>query len=183
MTASTSRSRSSSGPVRPDCRSARGARRGAQPSRSPQRLQRVSGEGTGGAGSGSASVRSSGAAAAAATRADGTRAPVATSTNSSRRTDVPSSTAVAGTGELRGIPAAGASGTSGRASQQGRISSPRSGRRSRSSPQKPTWAATDRRKLRQEAQAVLERRQTQHRAVSAWGVPQCGQRHIGMPGW
>ena len=32
-------------------------------------------------------------------------------------------------------------------------------------------------------QAVLDRRQTQHLAVSAWGVPQCGQRHIGMPGW
>ena len=26
-------------------------------------------------------------------------------------------------------------------------------------------------------------RQTQHLAVSAWGVPQCGQRHIGMRGW
>ena len=29
-------------------------------------------------------------------------------------------------------------------------------------------------------QAVEDRRQTQHLAVSAWGVPQCGQRHIGM---
>ena len=30
---------------------------------------------------------------------------------------------------------------------------------------------------------MLDRRQTQHLAVSAWGVPQCGQRHIGMAGW
>jgi hypothetical protein len=29
-------------------------------------------------------------------------------------------------------------------------------------------------------QAVEERWHTQQRAVSAWGVPQCGQRHIGM---
>jgi hypothetical protein len=69
------------------------------------------------------------------------------------------------------------------ASQQARISSPRNGRRSRSSPQYPSCPATDRRKCRQVAQAVLERWQTQHLAVSAWGVPQCGQRHIGMSQW
>ena len=34
--------------------------------------------------------------------------------------------------------------------------------------------------IRQVAQLVLDRLQTQHRAVSAWGVPQWGQRHIGM---
>ena len=44
-------------------------------------------------------------------------------------------------------------------------------------------AATDARKWRQVPHEVLERRQTQQRAVSAWGVPQCGQRHIAMRGW
>jgi hypothetical protein len=34
--------------------------------------------------------------------------------------------------------------------------------------------------LRQVPQEVEDRRHTQHRAVSAWGVPQCGHRHIGM---
>ena len=48
------------------------------------------------------------------------------------------------------------------------------GRSSRAGP------ATERRKCRQVPQAVEDRRQTQQRAVSAWGVPQCGQRHIGM---
>jgi hypothetical protein len=69
------------------------------------------------------------------------------------------------------------------ASQQGRISSPLSGRRWRSRPQYPSWPATARRKWRQAPQAVLDRWQTQQRAVSAWGVAQCGQRHIGMAGW
>ena len=31
--------------------------------------------------------------------------------------------------------------------------------------------------------AVVDRWQTQQRAVTCWGVAQCGQRHIGMPGW
>ena len=43
--------------------------------------------------------------------------------------------------------------------------------------------ATDRRKCRQVKQLVEDRLQTQHREVSAWGVAQCGHRHIGMPGW
>jgi hypothetical protein len=106
-----------------------------------------------------------------------------TSTNSSFRTGVRSRarSARAGAGSRTVPPGSSASATD--ASQQARISSPRSGRRSRSRPQYPSWPATDRRKLRQVAQAVLDRRQTQHLAVSAWGVPQCGQRHIGMPGW
>jgi hypothetical protein len=37
--------------------------------------------------------------------------------------------------------------------------------------------------LAQVAQLVLERRQTQQRDASAWGVPQCGQRQTGMAGW
>jgi hypothetical protein len=41
----------------------------------------------------------------------------------------------------------------------------------------------ERRKWRQVAQLVEERLQTQHRAVSGWGVEQCGQRHNGMAGW
>lgn len=39
------------------------------------------------------------------------------------------------------------------------------------------------RKSAQLEQAMLERRHTQQRAPSAWGVPQCGQRHVGMAGW
>jgi hypothetical protein len=42
--------------------------------------------------------------------------------------------------------------------------------------------AMDRRKWTQVAQLVLERRQTQHRAASGWGVRQCGQRQFGMRG-
>jgi hypothetical protein len=69
------------------------------------------------------------------------------------------------------------------ASQQPRCSVPSSGRRWRSSPQYPICAATERRKCRQVEQVVEDRRQTQHRAVSAWGVPQWGHRHIGMDRW
>jgi hypothetical protein len=68
-------------------------------------------------------------------------------------------------------------------SQQARISSPWSGARLRSRPQKPTPAATEPRKFRHVAQLVEDLWQTQQRAVSAWGVPQCGQRHSGMGRW
>ena len=47
----------------------------------------------------------------------------------------------------------------------------------------PTSGAIDRRKWMQVAQLVLERRQTQQRAASGWGVRQCGQRQFGMGGW
>src|SRR5438093_8595495 len=44
------------------------------------------------------------------------------------------------------------------------------------------FTATACRKWRQVAQLVLERRHTQQRAVSACGVPQCGQRHVAVTG-
>jgi hypothetical protein len=40
--------------------------------------------------------------------------------------------------------------------------------------------AIDRLKWRQLAHETVERRQTQHTAVSAWGDPQWGQRHVAM---
>jgi hypothetical protein len=68
-------------------------------------------------------------------------------------------------------------------SQHARISSPWSGARVRSSPQNPTPAATEPRKFWHVAQLVDDLWQTQQRAVSACGVPQCGQRHNDMGGW
>ena len=94
------------------------------------------------------------------------------SMKSSRARGVADGTALVATGP--GVRAASP------ASQHDRISPPSSAWRRRSRPQKPRFAATARRKFRQVPQAVEERRQTQHRAVSAWGVPQCGHRHIGM---
>jgi hypothetical protein len=46
----------------------------------------------------------------------------------------------------------------------------------------PKGTATERRKWLQTEQAVLERRQTQQRAASGWGVRQCGHRQFGMGG-
>jgi hypothetical protein len=64
--------------------------------------------------------------------------------------------------------------------QQPRCSAPVSGSRFASRPQNPTDAASDRRKCRHVEQVVDDRWQTQHRAASGCGVPQCGHRHIGM---
>ena len=114
-----------------------------QLSASPHRLQRVSGDPGSdrveGSGTTSASTAAEAVAVTEAAFRDGRGstppAPEPTSTNSSRRTGVRSSMKAPGGGTLRGMPAAGASAVSVRASQQARISSPRSGRRSRSNPQ------------------------------------------------
>ena len=63
-------------------------------------------------------------------------------------------------------------------SQQPRCSTPVSGRRLASRPQYPWSPARARRKWVQVEQVVDDRRQTQQRAVSACGAPQCGQCHM-----
>jgi hypothetical protein len=81
---------------------------------------------------------------------------------------------------MPGIAGSGVNGCAA-SSQHARTSSPSSGRRWRSRAQKPSRAATDRRKWRQVPQLVDDRWQTQHRDASGWGVEQCGQRHIMFP--
>ena len=76
-------------------------------------------------------------------------------------------------GARRGLP----TGTSGYCdigapTQQARTSLPRSVTRFRSRPHIPSPAAMPRRKWRQVAHVVVDRWQTQQRALSAWGVPQ-----------
>jgi hypothetical protein len=67
---------------------------------------------------------------------------------------------------------ANADSTSGAACQQGRISSPVSAARERSSPQKPSRPATERRKNRHVRHVIGEREQAQQRVASGWLVPQ-----------
>ena len=66
----------------------------------------------------------------------------------------------------------------GLSSQHPRCSRPVRGRRRASSPQYPRSPARARRKWVQVEQVVDDRRQTQQRAVSACGAPQCGQCHM-----
>jgi hypothetical protein len=75
-----------------------------------------------------------------------------------------------------------ASSTGSGAAQQARISVPVSATRRGSSPHIPSPFATPRRKWRQLAHEVVERRHTQQRAASACGVEQWGQRQTGMRG-
>jgi hypothetical protein len=63
-------------------------------------------------------------------------------------------------------------------SQQPRCSRPVRGGRRASRPQYPRSPARARRKWVQVEQVVDDRRQTQQRAVSACGAPQCGQCHM-----